>query len=138
MVVSSDSRLSAVHGTFTGIQALAPMAKIAHIYGNGPSRVLYNEYTPKEKDLVVGCNLIEPGINPDIIAVIDSQPIAWMHDNKVFPTARFWVSNRSMLQLRHYEMLDRIKVEKVWDDSLIFGALTPLEAMERLIVCDGH
>ncbi len=92
------------------------MVKTAQVYGNGPSRVLYNEHTPKEKDLVVGCNLIEPGINPDIIAVIDSQPIAWMHDNNVYPTAKFWVSNRSMLQLRHYEMLDRIKVEKVWDD----------------------
>lgn len=30
------------------------------------------------------------------------------------------------------------RLEKAWADSCIFGALTPLEAIERLIVCDGE
>lgn len=30
------------------------------------------------------------------------------------------------------------KLEKSWADSCIFGAQSPLEALERLIVCDGQ
>lgn len=28
-------------------------------------------------------------------------------------------------------------IDQSWADSCVFGALTPMEALERLIVCDG-
>ena len=122
MVVSSDSRFPTVHRTFTGIQGSENLAKVAHIYGNGPSRVFYNDFEHKPSHLLVTHNIPEPGINPDVIVVIDSQPIDWFHKNNVFPSARFWVSKRSWNVIAHLNIDTKLNVEIVWDDVHRYNA----------------
>ena len=122
MVVSCDSRLSAVHRPFIGIQGSKNLAKVAHIYGNGPSRVFYNDWKHKSSELLVTHNIPEAGINPDVIVVIDSQPIDWFNQNKVFPSARFWVSQRSWGVITHLNIDKKLNVEIVWDDVHRYNA----------------
>ena len=122
MVVSSDRRILSVYGPQFRIQGLTPMAKIAHIYGNGPSRILYNDYKHKDKGLLIGHNIPEAGINPDVIVVIDSQPIQWFKENNVYPTAKFWLSNRAKHQALSCDIVNKIKIAIVWDDVHRYNA----------------
>ena len=92
------------------------MVKQAIIYGNGPSRVLYNTFKERRSDCLIACNLVEPGIDPDYIAIIDSQPIGFMHEHKIYPTAPLWISGRSHNMIKHHEMLDKIKIDTIWPD----------------------
>lgn len=121
MVVSSDSRLSAVDSTFTGIQGLETMVT-AHVVGNGPSRLLFHSIEPTKRDVVIAHNIPEAGIDPDVIVMIDSQPVEWMAKNKVYPIARFWVSNRSHEVIRHHNLTKLINVEVTWDNIHRYNA----------------
>tara|TARA_S200002703_G_scaffold157284_1_gene164744 strand:- start:493 stop:1059 length:567 start_codon:yes stop_codon:yes gene_type:complete len=98
------------------------MAKIAHVVGNGPSRLLFNDVDAGKRDVVVAHNIPEAGIDADVIVVIDSQPIEWMAKQKIYPAARFWVSNRSHNMIKNHGMLDKIKIETVWPDVHRYNA----------------
>ena len=122
MVASCDWIIHTVHRTLIGIQGPTHLAKVAHIYGNGPSRVFYNDWPHKKKELLVAHNIPEAGINPDVIVVIDSQPIDWFDKNQVFPVARFWVSKRSFNVITHLKIQNKLNVEIVWDDVHRYNA----------------
>ena len=87
-----------------------------HIYGNGPSRVLFLNHKVLQSDFVVVCNIPEPGVAKDRIAVIDTQPIAWFLNENHFPETKFWVSTRAGNFIRHKKLLDKIRIEVEWPD----------------------
>ena len=96
--------------------------KIAHVYGNGPSRTLYHRYKHKDQGLLIAHNIPEAGLDPDVLVIIDSQPIMWLKENNLYPTAAFWMSNRAHSQAVMSQIDKHINIQIIWDDIHRYNA----------------